>query len=115
MVWWSDHHGKRGDDCLPLQGAIDKLNNMLGKENVITAREDLLCYSFDATADLPEHLPDVLVTPRTIKQVSEVVKIAQLHKLPLYPRGSGTNLSGGTVPLRGGIGPFSVKMNQILE
>lgn len=100
---------------MPLQEAIDKLNNSLGKENVITTREDLLCYSFDATADLPEHLPDVLVTPRTKKQVSEVVKIAQSYKLPLYPRGSGTNLSGGTVPLRGGIVLSLLKMNQILE
>ncbi len=100
---------------MSLQEVIHKLINILGKENVVTTKEDLLCYSFDATADLPEHLPEVLVTPASTKQVSEVVKFANQHKLPVYPRGSGTNLSGGTVPVRGGIVLSLLKMNQIID
>ena len=43
------------------------LTGILGKENVVTAQEDLICYSFDATAGLPEHLPDLLVTPTSTR------------------------------------------------
>jgi len=94
---------------------IRTLKGILGKENVVTAQEDLLCYSFDATAGLPEHLPDLLVTPSSTEQVAEIVKAARRYKLPVYPRGSGTNLSGGTVPLKGGIVLSLLKMNKILE
>ncbi|MDD3654696.1 MAG: FAD-linked oxidase C-terminal domain-containing protein [Desulfotomaculaceae bacterium] len=100
---------------MSLTKAILDLRAILGKENVVTAKEDLLCYSFDATAGMPEHLPDVLVTPLSVKQVAEVVKVANRYKLPVYPRGSGTNLSGGTVPIRGGIVLSLLKMNKILE
>ncbi len=100
---------------MSVQEAIYTLRSVLGKENVITAKEDLICYSFDATADLPEHLPDLLVTPMTVEQVAEVIKAANRYKMPVYPRGSGTNLSGGTVPVRGGIVLSSLKMNKILE
>lgn len=94
---------------------ISSLVTLLGKENVITDREDLLCYSFDATTDVPIVAPDVVVTPVDTAQVAEVVKLAAQHKIPVYPRGSGTNLSGGTVPLHGGIVLSLLKMNRILE
>lgn len=94
---------------------IDLLIKELGKDNVITAKEDLICYSYDATPDMPGSLPDVVVTPGSTEQVVQVVKIARQCKVPVYPRGSGTNLSGGTVPLRGGIVLSTLKMNRILE
>lgn len=94
---------------------IDQLARELGKENVITDREDLLCYSYDATPDMPEALPDVVVTPENTEQVVKVINIARQYKVPVYPRGSGTNLSGGTVPLHGGIVLSTLKMNRILE
>jgi len=100
---------------MSLTEVIRTLNNILGKENVVTTKEDLLCYAFDATADLPEHLPDVLVTPLSAEQMAEVVKVACRHKVPIYPRGSGTNLSGGTVPIKGGIVLSTLKMNKLLE
>ncbi|MQL51974.1 FAD-binding protein [Desulfofundulus thermobenzoicus] len=95
--------------------AIEALRRELGAENVITGPEDLLCYSFDATPDLPEGKPDVVVTPENTGQVVKVVKIARQYGLPVYPRGSGTNLSGGTVPIKGGIVLTTVKMNRIIE
>ncbi len=96
-------------------GLIRALIDLLGKENVVTSKEDLICYSFDATAGLPERTPDVLVTPHTTEQVAAVVRLAAQNKVPVYPRGSGTNLSGGTVPLHGGIVLCTVKMNKIIE
>ncbi|MTI83813.1 MAG: FAD-binding protein [Firmicutes bacterium] len=94
---------------------INELVKIIGKENVITGREDLLCYSYDATPDVPDPLPDVVVTPSNTGQVSQLVKIARRFKVPLYPRGSGTNLSGGTVPLKGGIVLSLLKMADIVE
>ncbi|HHW42763.1 MAG TPA: FAD-binding protein [Desulfotomaculum sp.] len=95
--------------------AIEALRRELGAENVVTGPEDLLCYSFDATPDLPEGKPDAVVTPENTGQVVKVVKIARQYGLPVYPRGSGTNLSGGTVPIKGGIVLTTVKMNRIIE
>ncbi|AEG16508.1 D-lactate dehydrogenase (cytochrome) [Desulfofundulus kuznetsovii DSM 6115] len=95
--------------------AIEALRRELGENNVITTTEDLFCYSYDATADLPEQKPDVVVTPENVDQVVKVVKIARQFRLPIYPRGSGTNLSGGTVPIKGGIVLSTLKMNRILE
>ncbi|BAF60411.1 MAG: FAD-binding protein [Pelotomaculum sp.] len=94
---------------------IRTLKSILGSENVVTAKEDLLCYSFDATAGMPEHAPDVLVTPHSTEQVSAVMKTAARHRIPVYPRGAGTNLSGGTIPLRGGLVLSTLKMNKIIE
>lgn len=106
---------EKGDGDLSVKEVIRALISTLGKENVVTAKEDLLCYSFDATPGLPEHLPDVLVTPCSAGQVGEVVKLAGHHSLPVYPRGAGTNLSGGAVPVQGGIVLSLLKMNSILE
>ncbi|NLL18620.1 MAG: FAD-binding protein [Clostridia bacterium] len=94
---------------------IQELVEALGQENVITEQEDLVCYSFDATPDVPNPLPDVVVTPTCTEEVAKVVTIALKYKTPIYPRGSGTNLCGGTVPLKGGIVLLSLKMNKILE
>ncbi|MBM7855033.1 glycolate oxidase [Desulfohalotomaculum tongense] len=97
------------------QQAIQALEHALGRENVITKHEDLVCYSFDATPDMPNPLPDVVVTPTCTEDVVKVVNIAREYKTPIYPRGSGTNLSGGTIPLHGGIVLSTLKMNKILE
>lgn len=94
---------------------VKELKQALGDQNVITEHEDLVCYSFDATPDLPSPLPDVVVTPTCKEDVVKVVNIARKNKTPLYPRGSGTNLSGGTVPVKGGIVLSLLKMNNILE
>jgi len=50
-----------------------------------------------------EHLPAVVVLPRTAQQVSEIVKLANRAKIPVVPRAGGTGLADGAVPLRGGI------------
>jgi glycolate oxidase len=94
---------------------IQELSQALGQENVITEKEDLVCYSFDGTPDMPNPLPDVVVTPNCKEDVVKIVNLASKYKTPLYTRGSGTNLSGGTIPLKGGIVMSMLKMNSILE
>ena len=62
-----------------------------------------------------EHLPAVVVLPRTAQQVSEIVKLANRAKIPVVPRAGGTGLNDGAVPLRGGIMVDVKRMNQIHE
>lgn len=95
--------------------ALKELIQVLGQENVLTEKEDLLTYAYDATAAMKHELPDVVITPRSTEDVAEVVKIANKYNVPIYPRGSGTNLSGGTIPVEKGIVMSMLNMNKILE
>ena len=97
------------------QEVLNELIKSLGKDNVLTEKEDLLTYSFDATAAMPRETPNVVVTPNNTEEVATVVKIANRYKVPIYPRGSGTNLSGGTIPLEQGIVLSLLHMDKILE
>jgi glycolate oxidase len=92
----------------------DELIRLLGKENVLIEREDLIPYSFDATAVLKQ-IPRVVVFPRTAAEVSGVLRLAQGHKVPVVARGSGTGLSGGSVPTPGSIVLCLVRMDRIVE
>lgn len=94
---------------------IDQLISLLGKKNVLTKKEELLCYSFDATLNVPTNMPDAVVFPRSKEDVVAIVKLANQHRFPIYVRGAGTNLSGGAIPLHGGVVVSMVKMNKILE
>ncbi|KKM11160.1 FAD-binding protein [Clostridiales bacterium PH28_bin88] len=94
---------------------VARLVGVLGREKILTDKEDLMCYAYDATADMPRRLPDVMVSPRTTGEVAEVVKLAGEFNVPVYPRGSATNLSGGTIPGSGGIVLSTLEMNKILE
>jgi len=94
---------------------VNELVQIVGKENVLTEQEELAAYAFDATADIPKVLPEVVVTPCNAEQVQQIVKIADKYEAPLLTRGSGTNLSGGTVPIKKGIVMVMVKMNKIIE
>lgn len=94
---------------------LNELIKVLGKERVLSEKEDLITYSYDGTAIIPHEEPDVVVLPTTTEEVVEIVKIANRFNVPIYPRGSGTNLSGGTIPISKGIVLTTSKMNKILE
>lgn len=81
---------------------------------MLTRAEDVVPYSFDGTAALKQR-PEAVVFPRTTAQVSECVKLAQAAKIPIVTRGSGTGLSGGSVPVPGGMVLCLVHMNEILD
>ncbi len=93
---------------------ISQLREILGKEAVLTSKEDLTTYSYDATTTWA-HMPDVVVLPMTTEQVSRILKLANENRIPVTPRGAGTNLSGGSIPIKGGIVLCTTKMNRILE
>ena len=79
-----------------------QLENIVGKEFVLTAKEDLATYAYDGTTTW-SHTPDVVVLPDSTDQISKIMEFAHKYKIPVTPRGSGTNISGGSVPVRGGI------------
>jgi len=97
------------------QNVMNELVKILGKENVLTSQEDMITYSFDATADMPSEKPDVVVTPENKEQIVKIVNLAFENKVPLITRGSGTNLSGGTIPIKKGIVLSMLKLDKILE
>jgi glycolate oxidase len=74
---------------------VSELRNIVGKDAVLTSREDLNAYSYDGTATWA-HTPDVVVLPTTAEQVSQILKLANENKIPVTPRGAGTNVSGGS-------------------
>ncbi len=94
---------------------ITKLEEIVGRENVLAGKVDLVTYSYDATADLPRRMPEAVVLPTDSDAVRKIVNLAREHRVAIYPRGAGTNLSGGTIPLRPGIVLSLQKMNRIID
>ncbi len=101
--------------CTLEQDAIvDYLRDLLGSASVLTEPEDLIPYGFDGTAALDGEASCVCF-PTTTEQVASILKFANEHRVPVVTRGSGTGLSGGSVPSPEAIVLCLVKMTQILE
>ena len=93
---------------------IHELTRLLGPDLVLTAPEDLLVYAFDGTAALQQQ-PGCVVFARDTADVQAVLRLAQRTGTPVVTRGSGTGLSGGSLPVPGCIVLCMVRMNRILE
>jgi glycolate oxidase len=92
---------------------VQRLESIVGKGNVVHSRTGLLAYEYDAS--LARGMPDAVAFAVNTEQVSKLVTLAHREGIPFLPRGSGTNLSGGTVPTSGGIVIELSRMNRILE
>jgi glycolate oxidase len=93
---------------------IETLREIIDKENVLTTVEELLTYSYDAT-NMWSHMPDVVVFPTETEHISRVLEFASENSIPVTPRGGGTNVSGGSIPIKGGIVLCTTRMNRIIE
>ena len=93
---------------------LAELRRTVGDENVLIAPEDLIPYSFDGTAAL-QQMPGCVVFGRTTEQVASILRLANDTKTPIVTRGSGTGLSGGSLPSADCIVLCTVKMDKILE
>jgi len=90
------------------------LKEIAGDENVFTDEETLKLFSKDETEDF-SFTPEAVVKPSNTKQISEILKLANKKVIPVTPRGGGTGLSGGALPIHGGIVLSTEKFNKILE
>jgi glycolate dehydrogenase FAD-linked subunit len=93
---------------------LSQLSTLLGSANVLTSTEDLIPYSFDGTAALRQ-MPGCVVFARETAQVSALLKLANETKTAVVTRGSGTGLSGGSLPSPNCIVLCLVRMDRILE
>ncbi|MCG1023365.1 glycolate oxidase subunit GlcD [Sutcliffiella horikoshii] len=91
-----------------------QLKDIVGAENYRDSQAEKLVYSYDATPNF-QAMPDAVIVPRNTEEVSKVVKLCNEHRIPLVPRGSGTNLCAGTCPTEGGIVLLFTHMNKLLE
>ncbi len=91
-----------------------QLADIVGRANVLTSEEGRKVYSYDGTSTWV-HKPDLVVFPTSTEHVEAVLKLANENRIPVTPRGGGTNVSGGSVPVRGGIALVMTKMNKILS
>lgn len=96
------------------ENLISELRRIVGNENVLTAKEDLIPYSFDGTAAL-QQMPGCVVFTKTASEISTILKLANERKFPIVTRGSGTGLSGGSMPSKNCVVLCTVKMDKILE
>lgn len=93
---------------------LAELRIISGELYVFADEEVLADYSHDETEDL-SFLPEVVVKPRTTQEISAIMKLCNEHKIPVTPRGAGTGLSGGALPLLGGVLLSMERFNSIIE
>lgn len=92
---------------------LDRLNTILGHAHYLTAPEDLACYSYDGGGGTC--LPQVVAFPETTEQVAAILNLANTHHFPVVPRGAGSGMTGGALPVQGGLVLCFNRMNKILE
>jgi glycolate oxidase len=93
---------------------IELLKKKVDKNILFTHDEELNNYASDYTEDLV-HLPQVVAKPTTVEQISEILKFCTINKIPVTPRGAGTGLSGGSLPVDGGISLSMENFNKIID
>jgi glycolate oxidase len=93
---------------------LEQFKKIIGEKNVFADEESLHNYAHDETEDL-HYLPELVIKPRTAKEISEILKICNRERIPVTPRGAGTGLSGGALPHLGGVLLSTERMNEIIE
>ena len=97
------------------QEIIDRLFELCGKDYVLLGSDErAAAYARDETEDFV-FPPEVVVKPGSAAEIAEIMKLCNAHKVPVTPRGGGTGLSGGALPVRGGIVLSTERLNRILK
>lgn len=92
---------------------VRALTSVLDARYILHSAYDLTLYEYDASIDRGR--PDIVVMPASSEEIAAIVKIAARYNVPVVPRGAGTGLSGGAIPIYGGIVIVFTRMNRILE
>ena len=99
--------------CFMDRTVIEKLARIVGAENISTAPEELSCYSYDGTGKI--FLPEAVAFPQSAQEIAAILKAANEHGFPVVPRGAGSGMTGGSLPVNGGLVLVTRRMNRILE
>jgi len=94
---------------------INRFKKVVGDEYVLTSKEELLSYSYDSTAGVDSVVPKLVAKPGSTEEVAEVIKIANEEEINVIPRGAGSNLCGGTIPVENSVVVVLTRLNKILE
>jgi glycolate oxidase len=92
----------------------DELKSIVGNDNFFDSKEDKLVYSYDGTP-IYQQLPEAVLFPQDEEQISKILKLANQEKFNVVPRGAGTGLSGGSIPVDNSVVIVMTKWNKILE
>lgn len=93
---------------------ITSFQKIIGKEFVLIDKDSLDKYASDETEDL-KFLPELVLKPNSTEQISEILELCNKELIPVTPRGAGTGLSGGALPVHGGIILSTERLNKIIE
>ena len=97
-----------------LHSLLRELRRCLGAQNVLSAQSELVVYECDGFT-IEKNRPDAVVFPCSTEEVSEVVKLCNRYGSPIVPRGAGTSLAGGCLPVGGGVVVMLTRMKQVLH
>ena len=92
---------------------IRELQQICGRQHVLTDKADRICYSYDATQR--QFLPDVVVHPADTEAVSRIMRMANRHTIAVFPRGAGSGFTGGSLPTSGGIVLGLTRLDRIID
>src|SRR5208337_1698494 len=80
---------------------IEEIIRVVGKDNIFRSLEERMCYGYDGTPNA--FVPDLVVRPSSTEEIQAIVRLANKHLFPVIPRGAGTGLSGGSLPVKSGM------------
>ncbi len=95
------------------QDTIQRLREIVGQDQVTTVPEELACYAYDGTGQ--EYPPAAVAFPGSSEEICRIMQLASATPFPVVPRGAGTGMSGGALPVAGGLVMVMSRLNRILE
>jgi len=93
---------------------VSEFRSIVGEVGLVSGAEQLRTYECDGLI-LFRVVPDLVLLPSSTQEVQQVVKVCYRERIPFVARGSGTGLSGGALPVKGGVVISATRMNRILE
>ncbi len=93
---------------------VNQLREVVGTESVLSARSEVIVFECDGFT-IEKNSPDIVVFPTTTQQISKIVKLCNEANVPYLPRGAGTSLAGGCLPVGGGVMIVLTRMKEIIE
>jgi glycolate oxidase len=102
-----------GDDVPLSKALLAEFAAIVGAEQVHAGTAGLIAYSLDGT--FAQDVPDLALTPDSVEQVAAILRLCDRESLAVVPRGAGTSLSGGAIPIGGGVLLSLARMNRIIE